>query len=201
MKNGYAALLLVGILTGTAVQAHADLIMDPGFEGGTPNSYTGTIGDGWVVTAGTGAICNNNHAGCGNVGLAHTGVQMAFLDWSSTLNTITQTLPTVIGQDYTISYWVEDSRSNFLSVVFGGSTLFSGTAPNGSSYVEYTFDAKATSTSTVLAFSGRRSADGGGTLLDDVSVIPSSVPEPSSWLLTATALFGLSWGALRRRRQ
>jgi hypothetical protein len=39
-----------------------------GFENGTPNSYTGPMGDSWVVTAGTGAICNVNGAGCGNAG-------------------------------------------------------------------------------------------------------------------------------------
>lgn len=191
--------LLVVMVGGTAVQAHANLMMDPGFESGTPGSYTGAMGDGWVVTAGTGAICNNSGAGCGNAGLAHTGTQMAFLDWSNTFNTITQTLTTVIGQNYTISYWVDDTQANSLSVTFGGSTLFNGSAPGGSGYVQYTFDATATSTSTVLAFSGQRSTGRGGTLLDDVSVNANSVPEPSmTWLFsTSAALLGL--GALRHR--
>jgi hypothetical protein len=93
------------------VQANAANIMaDPGFESGIAGSYTGAIGDGWVVTAGTGAICNNSGAGCGNVGDAHTGVRMAFLDWNDSFNTITQALPTVIGQTYTISYRVTDPR-------------------------------------------------------------------------------------------
>ena len=86
--------------------------------------------------------------------------------------------------------------------LFGGSTLFDGTAPtNGlgspDDYVQYTFTSTATSTSTVLAFSGQRTI-GGGTLLDDVSVTPgAAVPEPATWLLTSVALFGLC--ALRRR--
>src|SRR2546423_10150375 len=165
--------LLAAMLAGAAVQASADnIVVDPGFESGTPGSYTGAMGDGWVVTAGTGAICNVSGAGCGNAGDAHTGTQMAFLDWSNSFNTITQTLTTDVGQTYTISYWVADEEPNLLEVTFGGSTLFNGTAPtNGSTagdYVEYTFNSTATSTSTVLTFSGQRTV-GGGTLLDDVS--------------------------------
>lgn len=187
--------LLAAMLAGAVVQANADnIVMDPGFESGTPNSYTGPMGDGWVVTAGTGAICNDiSDAGCGNAGIAHTGNQMAFLDWSNTLDTTTQTLTTVIGQEYTISYWVAGNEANFLEVTFGASTLFDGTAPtNGvgssSDYVQHVFDATATSTSTVLAFSGQRTV-GGEILLDDVSV--TATPEPSALLLTGLCLVAL----------
>jgi hypothetical protein len=122
---------------------------------------------------------------------------MAFLDWSNTLDTTTQTLTTVIGQDYAISYWVAGSEANFLEVTFGGSTLFDGTAPtNGvassSDYAQYVFDATATSTSTVLAFSGQRTV-GGEILLDDVSV--TATPEPFTLLLTGPCLVAV---ALRR---
>ena len=206
MPGKLAAVTTIAILftlSAFAIQASAaNIVADPGFESGTPSSYTGDMGDGWMVTAGTGAICNNSGTGCGSAGVAHTGAQMAFLDWSDSLNTITQTLTTVIGQTYTISYWVADMHPNFLEVTFGGSTLFDGTAPtNGlgspDDYVQYTFTSTATSTSTVLAFSGQRTI-GGGTLLDDVSVTPgAAVPEPATWLLTSVALFGLC--ALRRR--
>jgi MYXO-CTERM domain-containing protein len=94
---------------------------------------------------------------------------------------------------------VAGTAPNSLQVTFGGSTLFNGSAPANdvaapADYVQYTFNAKATSTSTVLAFSGKRTA-GGEILLDDVSVTAS--PEPAAWLLTSGALLGL--GALRRR--
>ena len=136
--------LLAAMLAGAVVQTNAaNIVADPGFENGTPGSYTGAIGDGWVVTAGTGAICNNSGAGCGSAGVARTGTQMAFLDWSSTLNTVSQTLTTVIGQTYTISYFVAGTHPNFLEVTFGGATLFNGTSPaagvgSPSDYVEYT---------------------------------------------------------------
>ena len=84
-----------------------------------------------------GAICNSvTQAGCGNAGSAHTGSQMAFLDWSITTNTIAQTLNTRAGQTYTIIYWVAGGHANSLSVTFGGTTLFSGTSPpNGVTFL------------------------------------------------------------------
>ena len=194
---------LAVILAGAVIQANADnLVVDPSFESGIPGPYTGSMGDGWFVTAETGAICNNSGLGCGSAGVAHTGTQMAFLDWSTTLNTISQTLTTVVGQTYTISYFVAGSQPNFLEVAFGGSTLFDGAAPTSgvgspSDYVQYTFTSTATSTSTVLAFSGQRTV-GGEELLDDVSVTASSVPEPSSLLLLGTGALGL-FGPIGRK--
>ena len=193
--NAYRVLVSATMLVGAVVQASAStIVVDGGFESGTPGSYTGAMGDGWVVTAGTGAICNDiTLAACGSAGSAHTGNQMAFLDWSDTLNTTTQTLTTVIGQEYTISYWVAGTDANFLDVTFGGSTLFDGTSPTDgvtspSDYVEYTFNADAMSTSTALAFSGQRTVKG-EILLDDVSV--TVTPEPSTLFLTGLCLFAI----------
>ena len=120
---------------------------------------------------------------------------MAFLDWASNPNTIAQTLTTVIGQSYTISYFVAGAQANFLEVTFGSSILFDGTSPaNGvaspSDYVQYTFTSTATKTSTVLGFTGQRTL-GGEELLDDVSVTPTTVPEPPGLLLLGTSLLGL----------
>ena len=202
--RAFRALLLTAMLGGAVFQASAsNIVSDGSFESGSANAYTGAMGDGWVVTAGTGAICNDvTLAGCGNAGPAHTGYQMAFLDWADTLDTTTQTLATVAGQRYTISYWVAGSQPNFLEVTFGAATLFDGTSPtNGldvsSDYVHYMFEATATSASTALAFSGQRTV-GGEMLLDDVSVTPT--PEPSTWLLTGFCLVAVLWRRLPGKR-
>ena len=198
----YKASFFVTILAGLAVQANAaNIVADPGFENGTPNSYTGSMGDGWVVTAGTGAICNVSGAGCANAGPAHTGNQMAFLDWSDTLNTTTQNLTTVPGQSYTISFWVDSDQANLLNVTFGASTLFNGTAPTAGQYVQFTFNATATSTNTVLAFSGERTTGHGVELLDDVSVTTTATPEPATLGLASMVLLGLGAWRLRHPRQ
>jgi len=195
ISRGRGCVLMI-MLAAAVVQAEAaNLVADPGFESGIPSSYTGSMGDGWVVTAGTGAICNISGAACGNAGPSNSGSQMAFLDWSTTFNTISQTLTTVVGQSYDISYWIFGDHPNLLQVTFGGSTLFSGTAPASSTYVQYSFVSTATSTSTVLAFSGQRTV-AGVELLDDVSV--TAAPEPATWLLAFAALSGLA--AMRRHR-
>jgi len=188
----YRVLAFATLLAGVAVHASASsIVTDGGFESGLENVYTGDMGDGWIVTAGTGAICNDISAvACGNAGSAHTGNQMAFLDWANTFDTISQTLNTIVGQTYIIDYFVAGTQPNLLDVTFGGSTLFNGTSPTGgvdsTDYVEYTFNATATSTSTVLAFSGERTLGAGEILLDDVSVSPT--PEPSALFLTGLAL-------------
>jgi len=132
---------------------------------------------------------------------------MAFLDWDGSTDTISQTLTTVSGDTYTISYFVAGTHSNSLTVAFGSSTLFSGVIPNSgvssaSDYMEYIFTTTATSNSTPLTFSGLRGTGdlGGGLLLDDVSVTDSSVPEPSSVLLLGTGVIGLL-ETIRRKLQ
>jgi len=195
------------VLVLTMIPAKAtSIISDGGFEEPTPtnprgmSAYTGSLGDGWTVTSGSvGVYANGN--GTGNV--SHSGNQFVYLDWGLSSDTLSQTLTTVAGQEYAISYWVADIGPDPLQVTFGGSTLFSGTAPTGGvtssgDYVEYTFDHAASSTSTVLSFTGQYTGVGNGTLLDDVSVTAvSSVPEPATYALLTGGL--TAFGLLRKR--
>jgi hypothetical protein len=146
----------------------------------------------------------------------HSGNQFVYLDYGVSVNTISQTLTTVVGQSYTISYWLADTSPNTVVVKFGGQTLFNGTAPtagvtSSSNYVNYTFTATATSTSTVLSFTGQWlnvGEDDQGTSLDDVSVTPAgssappTTPAPASLYLCLIGLAGLGLYtlAVRRRR-
>jgi hypothetical protein len=195
LTTGFPSALLA-LTAGFATQAEAGPILDGGFESATVSTYAvGPIGDGWIVTQGTIDIENNGIFGRA----ANSGAQFAYLDDSNTVNTISQTIATIVGQSYSISYWVADNQPNSLSSSFGGTTLFSGTAPtNGFSlpadYVNYNFVATATSTSTILSFTGQWlniGADDNGTQLDDVSVTAASVPEPATLGFTALGCLAL----------
>src|SRR5581483_4796614 len=106
------------------------IVSDGGFEtaSGSCSGITGAVGDGWTVTAGTIAICDTATLS-GTV--PHSGNNLAYLDWSNTVNTLQQTLTTVAGQNYAISFWLADSGPDPVTVMFGGQTLFSGSAPTG----------------------------------------------------------------------
>lgn len=201
------SLPLLALAAVLAMQAKASsIVSDGGFESAALGNYTGSIGDGWTVTAGTITVVGTDTV----FGISHSGNQMVYLDFEASVNTISQTLTTVVGQSYTISYWLADTSPNTVIVTFGGQTLFNGTSPtNGidsaSDYVQYTFTATATSTSTVLSITGQWLDTGAsGTLLDDVSVTPNGpppTPAPSSLYLCLIGLAGLAWYAARSAKR
>jgi len=111
--------------------------------------------------------------------------------------TLSQTLTTVAGAQYSISFWfasVGDNPSDF-SVLWDGTPLLSLTNPNtGANWTQYTFDATGTGSDT-LTFSFRD--DPAYMALDNVSV-QETVPEPTSLLLVGTGILGLA-GTVRRK--
>jgi hypothetical protein len=194
-------LLPVGLLVlaaGFATRAKAgSIVLDGGFEiPAVSDGYNGALGDGWFATQNNIAI-----AASGGFEASHSGNQMAYLDDGfEQMNTLSQTLTTMSGQAYLVSFWVADSAPNPLTVDFGSQVLFNGTAPTdgvavASDYVNDSYIVTATSTNTILSFTGEFTS-GVGTLLDDVSVTAvSGVPEPAT--LAFTALGFLTLFALR----
>jgi hypothetical protein len=184
-----------------ATQAKAgSIVLDGGFESAAVNctsgAYSGSLGDGWTATAGLIAVCNSSDFS----GVPHSGNQMVYMDWNNTVNTVSQTLTTTAGQSYLLSYWVADNVPDAFSVSFGSQVLFDGTAPtNGvdlaSDYVNETYTVTATSSSTILSFTGQwlEIEGGNGTILDDVSVttVSSSVPEPATLAFTTLGFLAL----------
>ena len=130
---------------------------------------------------------------------AHTGRFGAYFGPVGGVLNLTQTLSTVPGTLYSVSFWLAQAPAtvtpyiNSFTVLFGGTTLFSQTPVPAEAYTQYSFTQLASSASTTLAFSFRN--DVGFFSLDDVAVTAaSSVPEPASWLLcvaAASALLGV----------
>jgi hypothetical protein len=192
-------------------------VRDGGFESAVDTGnfcdggYTGSIGDGWNVTQGAVPICNS--ADWAATAVPFSGNQFAYLDEAYSLNTLTQTLATIVGQSYLVTFYLADTAPNPVTVDFGSQVLLNGTAPTvgtnmASDYALYSYNVTATSASTSLSFTGQYNngvqgpgtGGGTGTLLDnvDVTAATSAVPEPST--LGFTALGGLALLSLRRKR-
>jgi PEP-CTERM motif len=209
MRVGIRAVAVAATLVAcVAGRAAADLVADGGFELATPAIFGPgpvPIGDGWVVTANAISIVGAADALLLNV-VPHSGSQLADLNGGFGANGLSQTLATVPGQSYMISYYIaDDVGNNSLTVTFGSQTLFSGLTSltgetSASDYQLFSFTATATSASTALTFVSQYLGPNGsvGTILDDVSVTGPSVPEPSSLALSAAGLVGGGL-ALRRR--
>ena len=142
----------------TPVQATVPLVQNGGFETGSFSSWTqaGNTSDSGVTTG----------------GYAHSGTYGAYLGPSGSLGYLSETLATVPGQTYFISFWLENFAVgvNEFSVAWNGSTLYDQTSIPILGWSNYTFAVTATTTSTVLQFGFRNDPNWFG--LDDISVTP-----------------------------
>lgn len=114
--------------------------------------------------------------------------------------TLSQTLSTTAGTDYTFAFYLAaegDDPSDFSAYWDGGEALVSLTDPNtGAAYSLFSFTVTGTGSDTIQ-FNFRD--DPAYLALDDISVSPeaSDVPEPGTWGLLAlglgVALLGRRW--------
>jgi hypothetical protein len=197
--------LLLGTLLAAALSAPAcaaELVTNGGFESA---GFTG-----WSHTF-------NNLVGPISISDVHSGGQAAvFGSGEGFPDTLSQTLATVAGQNYTLTFWIGSNivlqnapvNAHFEAQLDG--VWFAWTNASDFGYEIYTGNFVAASNATVLSFTGYNNT--GHYLLDDVSVVGQrsdysvggdlpggGVPEPTSWALMTLGV-GMAGFCLRRRR-
>jgi hypothetical protein len=131
----------------------------------------------------------------------HSGTFGAFFGPIGSTGSITQTLATTAGQNYTISFWlaneggVVETDQNSFQALFGGNILMTLTNAPASEYTLYTLAGTASGASTDLTFEFRNDLSFWD--LDDVQAVEGAVPEPSTWAMILLG-FGAIGFAIRR---
>jgi hypothetical protein len=123
----------------------------------------------------------------GNFITPHSGNYYAALGQSGSLAYLSQTLPTIVGQKYLLSFWLDNplagssgrhGNPNQFTVSWNGSALYNQINLGEFTWNNFQYVVTATTTNTVLQFGGRD--DNYFLGLDDVSVIPGFAPTIST---------------------
>ena len=189
-----------------------NLVQNPGFE----DSTGPTSSPGWMLGSGGGTVFDSGSEGTdvapqeqppqgsGGNPNAHMGLWDVQFGATSadqaTTSSLSQTIATVPGQIYLISFFLmnTDGPHNTFLATFGGQTVTSMTDSNAFGYTQISGQVKATSTSSLLAFTAEQ--DPGFFYLDDVSVEPAPAPAVGGGLLSAAAMLAVL-GIRRARRR
>ncbi len=131
----------------------------------------------------------------------HSGIYGAFLGQSTSQGSLNQTLPTVAGQSYVVSFWLDNpavGTPNVFNASWNGNPLFSQTDLGQFAWTNLQYVVTATGNSSVLKFGFSNDQNAFG--LDDISVQPLStltalgVTQSGATLsLTWTAIPGLTY--------
>ncbi len=190
-----AVALALALALSLATAAGAIPVANPGFETGNFSGWT-TFRPGVTPPATNIAVTNI---------APHSGSFSARFGDFDNGSGIEQSLATIAGQTYTVSFWwsldagVAIPTDAFAAIKFGGTTLYSqaGDPNNGSGFTWTQFIGSATATGPTTTLSFFFENLPGYWHLDDVAV--SLVPEPAAWTLMIAG-FGMV-GALARQRR
>jgi len=126
----------------------------------------------------------------------HSGIYGAFLGQNTTLGSLSQTLPTVAGQSYRLSFWLDNpaiGTPNAFSALWNGTTLVSLTDVGQFAWTNMQYVVTATGASSVLEFDFRNDLNAFG--LDDITVQP--VPAPAFLNTTQSGgILSFTWSAV-----
>ena len=162
--NGDASFLYEDTAAGAptlTATVEPNLVTNGGFETG---DFTG-----WAQGGNTGSTYVDSSPSD-----AHSGSDSAALGPIGSLGFLTQNVQTVVGQQYTFSWWLGNDQDNSPSefqASWNGSVIFDQTSIPAQGYTSYSFtELMATSTSTPIQFGFRQ--DPAFFHLDDVTVVP-----------------------------
>lgn len=217
MKRLASALIVAAAMAAAPAQA-TNLLANGSFEG-EANGYdllpggSPAIG-GWLTTNEGVEWFKPATYDPGNCcGPAHDGASIIDLAWFTSSGTpgggISQSLSTVTGQTYRLSFWGINSTyagrsgTGTVNIFAAGNALsdavITRNAPTWAlgDWRQFTRTFTATGATTLLEFQNHDNAFQNFALIDDVSV--TAVPEPAAWALMIGG-FAVAGAALRRRK-
>jgi len=179
------------------------IVQNGGFEAGDFSDWTlAGFGGNPLTSFSDGVVDANSFGNAKNIGgeFVHSGVFGAALG-DTNIATLSQTLPTVPGRKYLLSFWLDNPQSgpgqqflvNWNANRTGSNQIYYVTNPPVMPWRKLTFVVTAADTNTVLQFGAENDPFGFG--LDDVSVVavfpPSVTSQPTNLTLVTggTAVF------------
>ncbi len=210
--------LLVLCLAFTAIQAHANLITNGGFEtplvpvGSFTNFLAGSTAiTGWTVTGPEVSIVSTTDTEFGVTFPAEQGSQWLDLtgDGSNVFEGVRQTLTTTAGTGYTLSFWVGNysghachGPTSNVELQINGANVGSfenSTPSNILTWQLFTYNFTATGASTSIEFDNLDPLSDNSNGLDNVDLEVTSSPEPAALGLMAAAVGVLAFVIKRSR--
>ena len=174
------------------LQIGQSIVQNGGFETG---DFTGwTLVGNTIVYYGYGQIIVYDAVedAASGFDVVYSGTYGAFLG-DDKLATLSQTLATVAGQNYLISFWLDNPVSGSVQqflVNWSGTTLYDVTNPPAFAWTNLQFIVTASGTNAILQFGAENDPSYFG--LDDISVMPMPMVEFRGAAKTASS-FNLSW--------